>query len=42
MGGGGWVAWRTFEVGGAYGVGVWKAIRMGWEMAGNGRCLCGQ
>ena len=28
--------WRTCEVGGAYGVGMWKAIRMDWAIAGKG------
>ena len=26
--------WRMFEVGGAYGVSVWKAIRKDWEIVG--------
>ena len=28
--------WRTCGVGGAYGVGVWKAIRIDWDTVGKG------
>ena len=28
--------WRTCDVGGAYGVGVLKAIKMDWEIVGKG------
>ena len=28
--------WRTCEVGGACGVGVWKSIRMDWDIVGKG------
>ena len=29
-------SWWTFEVGGTYWVGVWKVIRLGWDLVGNG------